>query len=196
MNQNLICIKAFRNQSCAMLWNFLFDTSRWTSILILSVSIGMTGCFQQYYNTNPMSPIDSSKIAALVSNNAKYFILHANNHAYGLTDIRVSDGWLDGKLDSIETMHAHALDPASTTKNHIEMNYKNEVREEVHIYAQPSATYASPVHIALKDLVRIDIYGEDKKHTRNSRVVGIVVLTLGVSAVLFGMFSFVYVATH
>jgi hypothetical protein len=132
-----------------------------------------------------MSPIDSAKIQELVSSKEKYFILHANGHAYGLTNVRITDGWLDGKLDSIEPWHSHALEPASTTKNHLDKKYEKEVAKEVHIYTQSSSHFVSPVHISLSELVRIDVYGEDRKHTRTSRAVGIAVVTLSVAAVLY-----------
>ena len=162
-----------------------FNLLKFFGLFHVAVCIGgllaIQGCFPQYYQTNTVYQVNGDSLRSLTKEN-KYFVFHANNYEYALKDIKVNDSSIEGNLDSIMAEHGEYLHPRATIKNPFPSENAEFVLDEVHLYADPSITYSSPVNIPFKDLRRMDVYGLDVKNTNKARTRG----TVGAALIIVG----------
>jgi hypothetical protein len=156
-------------------------------ILILLVT-GLSSCFLHYYQPNSSSKIDAATIQDLQSAD-KYFILHSQHGNYSLTNIKVTNNILEGNTGALTKEHTKYLAPIHGDKNRFHVGNKNIVLYEVHFYAGSSVDSNARVSIPLTDITRMDVYGLNKSATSESRVLSIVGITLGVTAIIIAAVS-------
>ncbi len=169
----------------SLIWfDFLHRGKKLLAFLILLMAgAGFSGCFDHYYQTNTVHKVDANTLESLIKAH-KYFVLHTDAGAYALTNIKVSNEFLDGKLDSLARDHEDYLDPKRPERNKITDKDNTNLFYEVHIYPAAADINISTLHIPLKDISRMDVYSFDSKHTKRARVASIAGLTLATAGVV------------
>ena len=61
---------------------------------------------------------------------------------------------------------------------------KGQALNEVHIYTNSSFDGNPQVNLEISQINRMDVYGKDKKSTRESTIVSVVGITVGVAAIV------------
>ncbi len=165
------------------------NSSSWIFLLLLPLMILFSGCFTHYFQTNTVHEVDAKTVENLIKEK-KYFILHTSNYAYELADPTLSDGYLNGRLDSLLTIHKDNLHPKKPNANRFPGQAAEDILYEVHLYTALPDPPASPLHIPLGDFTRMDVYELDKKSTSKAEVrsiVGIALTTAGAVGIIIAI---------
>jgi hypothetical protein len=155
-------------------------------VLLVFLSICLSGCFLHYYSVNTAPRVDDSVLERLQSAN-KYFILHARNGAYALKNLRVNNDLLQGDLEELPGEHLKYLVPGQGKLHRFPVRDRYIVLYEVHLYTTQAAGDSARISLALKDINRMDVYDLNKAATTTSEVLSIVGITVAGIALIGGI---------
>ncbi len=157
--------------------------------LLFLLMFSLTSCFQKFYKTNTVTTTDSATLHKLVDEN-KSFIVHTPEGPFAVKNAIVSTDVFSGDKEALNPAYDKYLNPLPNDPNHLSMKKSGVVLNEVHLYTRSSFPANGKVNLDINQIYRIDVYGFDKKATRESRTVSIVGITVGVGAVV-GMVAIV-----
>ena len=151
--------------------------------LMILLMFSLSSCFQKFYKTNTVATTDSATLNKLVAEN-KTFIVHSPDQVFTVKNATVSVDVFGGDKEALSPANEKNLNTSPTTPNHLKMKESAVVLNEVHIYTRSSFPPSGKVNLDINQIYRVDVYGFDKKATRESRTLGIVGITVGVGAVV------------
>jgi ABC-type antimicrobial peptide transport system permease subunit len=159
-----------------------FRLSKYYFSLFLLIG-SLSSCFQKFYKTNTVATTDSATLHKLVAEN-KTFILHTPEGPVAVKNAVVSSDSFSGDKDVLNPESDKYLNPVAYKPNRLNMKKSEVVLNEVHLYTKSSFPGNGKVNLDINQIYRIDVYGFDKKATRDSRMVSIFCITVGVGAVV------------
>jgi len=154
-----------------------------THALMLLLMFSLTSCFQKFYKTNSVATTDSVTLQKLVVEN-RSFILHTPEGPFALQNASVNSNIFSGDKGALNPKYDRYLNPKPNDPNSLSRKYSDVVLNEVHLYTRSSFTGNGKVNLDINQIYRVDVYGFDKKATRDSRTLGIVGITVGVGAIV------------
>jgi hypothetical protein len=166
-----------------MLLPFLIITRRKRSIIylfLLFISVSLTGCFRNFYQTDTKSSIDAATLSRLVSEK-KYFIIHFSNSTNALADAYVKNDSLYGRITTLAPQHTGYLNPnTADTTLRIKPGTKEDVLTEVHLYTAHELNNNDSTFVAgVSAFNRADIYKFNKKATHENHIMSVVGIAVG-----------------
>ena len=157
---------------------FLLQRFQIHAIMIL-LMFSLSSCFQKFYSTNTATTTDSASLHKLVAEN-KIFILHTPEGPFAMKNVVVTNEEFTGDKGGLDPAYDKYLNPSPDNPNRLNMKKSEVVLNEVHLYTKNSFAGNEKVNLDIHQIYRIDVYGFDKKATRDSRTLGIVGVTVGV----------------
>jgi hypothetical protein len=151
--------------------------------VMLLLMFSLTSCFQKFYKTNTVATTDSATLHKLVDEN-KTFIVHTLEGPFAIRNATVSVDVFSGEKEALNPEYDKYLNPVANNPNRLNMRKSEAVLNEVHLYTKSSFPANGKVNLDINQIYRIDVYGFDKKATRDSRTVGIIGVTVGVGAIV------------
>lgn len=148
-------------------------------LFLLFISVSLTGCFRNFYQTNTKSSIDTATLSRLVSEK-KYFVIHFANSTNALENAYVKNDSLYGRITALPPQHTGYLNPdnADTTLR-IKPGTKEDVLTEVHLYTAHELNSNDSVFVAAaSSFNRADIYQFNKKATHENHIMSVVGLAV------------------
>jgi hypothetical protein len=152
-------------------------------ILMFLLVFSLSSCFQKFYNTNTAGKTDSAMLEKFRSEN-KLFIVHTPEGPFALKNVTVNAEIISGEKAPIDPAYAKYLTPKKEGTNHLQMSKSDVVLNEVHLYTNLQFNSAGKVNLGINEIFRTDAYGFDKEATKNSRVTGIIGITVGTAAIV------------
>ncbi len=158
-------------------------------LFVIGAMVLLTGCNHYYKATQLQSPGNIHKAEAIDSlkNEKRYFILRNGDRAFFMRNASISKD----KQVIVSLLQNPGVDHRLHLINgrNGKLRYKTKiphdrhVLNEVHFYITPDAkTIAGPNSLDLNSIQKIEIIEKDKKRTRESAGVGLIVGIVGVSA--------------
>ncbi len=158
-------------------------------LFVIGAMVLLTGCNHYYKATQLQSPGNIHKAEAIDSlkNEKRYFILRNGDRAYFMRNASVSKD----KQAIVSLLQNPGVDHRLHLVNgrHGKLIYKTKiphdrhVLNEVHFYITPDTkTIAGQYNLNLNNIQKIEVIEKDKKRTRKSAGVGLLVGIVGVSA--------------
>ena len=152
------------------------------AIMILMM-FSLSSCFQKFYKTNTVATTDSATLHTLIAEN-KTFILHTPDGPFAVQNASVSTDMFSGDKGVLNPGYDKYLNPNPNDPNRLNMKKSGVVLNEVHLYTKNSFPGNGKVNLDINQIFRVDVYGFDKKATRDSRTLGYVGIAVGVGAVV------------
>ena len=146
-------------------------------LLTIVLLFSLTGCFRQYYQTNSVSRADSSLLEQLKAEK-KHFVLHTGSGAYELQNLKLDNEMMNAELHELSAKHEYYLNPKPDVGNLIPYREKKWALSQVHIYTAEKFDSSSKANLPLNQINRLDIYGPDRKDTRESTIMSIAGIAL------------------
>lgn len=148
-------------------------------VIMILLMFSLSSCFQKFYSTNTETTTDSATLHKLVAEN-KIFILHTPEGPFAMKNVVVTSEVFTGDKGGLDPAYDKYLNPVANTPNRLNMKKSEVVLNEVHLYTKESFSGSEKVNLDIHQIYRMDVYGFDKKATRDSRTLGIVGITVGV----------------
>ncbi len=152
------------------------------TVLIL-FSLILTGCFHKYYKvTEKTTP--SENVLQAVQAKDKYLVLHNNNLIWNITEVKIENGFLSGKINKLNADRYNYL-PIYPGGGYRYRQNKNTdqsyITNEIHLYVNDPIAAGDSVRIALDSIKKIELFDKDKAATIASYTIGTII---GVAAAL------------
>jgi len=151
------------------------------NILLIFFMISLASCSFHAYKTNSQFHVGPDTLSKLIKKD-KYFILHSNNQAYSIRDLKVDSNSLHGRVDDLTERHSQNLFPKDSIDNRYSGKLRDAIVREVHLYTAGSATYksddSSMVQVPLAAIVRMDVYSIDQKSEKRAKVTTAIMVTI------------------
>jgi hypothetical protein len=142
-----------------------------------------SSCFKHFYQTNTMHTVDAASLEKLDSA-GKSFIVHTPTVAFALKNVKVNSEMISGERDFSIIKHNDLLNPQAEKGNKMSNAEKNTCLSEVHLYTNDSLEGKSQIALPIGQINRMDVYGRDRSADRDSRVVSIIGIGVGVMAIV------------
>ena len=162
---------------------FIWRKAKKKTILFLLITIVLTSCFQHYFRTNTQKSVDAATIQKLLTE-GKYFVVHFNNSVMAMQNIIIADDKLNADLIDLPKERLKYTEPNPDKANLVKVKAQSRTLMEVHLYSSSSRdNQQTHLSLPLSALNRIDIYEFDAKATSRNRVLSIVGIVAGVTAI-------------
>jgi len=155
-----------------------------TLVVLMSITILTTSCFKNFYLTNSQKSLSTDVAEKVQADNNKFVIVHFADKTFELTNYAITNQTIEGDINKIEIPeHLIYLTPEESTSNRYKKRYESAVLNEVHIYTplKSDVQNSNHVHLAAKDISRIDIYKKDKNRTNLNHGLSVLGLAAGTS---------------
>ncbi|MEP7145247.1 MAG: hypothetical protein ABI707_20350 [Ferruginibacter sp.] len=158
--------------------------------IIIFGLVSLSGCFLHYYKVDRANKTDAATLEKLITG-GKYFILHANDQSFALTQVKMNNENLEGEVDILPDEHTKYLHPMNGYPNRFYKIDNGIVLYEVHLYSRESTSNKSHFSLPVKDIYQLDVYELDKTATKKSKVVS----TIGLSLTAAGIIAIIVAAS-
>jgi hypothetical protein len=150
-------------------------------ILLFVFLTSLTSCFQKFYGTNTVSKTDTSAIQQLIVQK-KYFIIHSPDGIFMAKHPVIVNNNFVADLDSLKEPFEKYLNPKVAKPNHFGRKDNLIVLNQVHLFGDSSTiTTNGKLNLSMNQIYRMDVYQIDKGAGRQSTVLGILGIGLGVT---------------
>lgn len=158
--------------------------------IITVFSLSFTSCLK-YFRTNTIKAAPPQYIIDSIYRERKMVIVHYADKVIELNDISVNGDTISGIPVEISEVTARYSKPFQNKSNFYKKIHYAEVLSQVHLYINEMFPLSSPILILTLDKIsRYDIYTFDKKATKDSMILGTVLLLIAG----IGIFTFLIIA--
>lgn len=162
---------------------------------MLLLMFSLSSCFQKFYKTNTVSTTDSATLQKLVDEN-KTFIIHTPEEVVSFRNATVSFDVFSGDKDVLTPANEKHLNSLPESPNHLKKKESKVVLKEVHLYTRSTFPANGKMNLDINKIYRIDVYGLDKKATRDSRILSIAGIGIGVGVIVGITVAVAYGMSH
>lgn len=164
-------------------------------VAIAMVTISITAC-STYYKANSINPVISARKVDSLNKINRYFVLRNDDESFAIKNLALSADLKTAQCTLDSLPFDHQLHLSNGKYGRMRYNNKdplyNKVINEVHYYMPKDSTVAIGGYtLQLEKLTKIEILEHDKVRTKNSRVLGTVLITGSIIVVSVGIYGIV-----